>query len=75
MGHRAPGPLMIYLHSTDERQRAIADALDALAATELDRKPKRAGGRGEVNGHATGTEEPETGLMTMISYPQRSDHH
>ena len=32
---------MIYLHSTGERQRVIADALGDLAAGELDRKPKR----------------------------------
>lgn len=33
---------MIYLHSTDERQREIADALGQLAAGELNRKPGRA---------------------------------
>jgi hypothetical protein len=33
---------MIYLHSSDDRQREIADALGALAAAELDRKTKRA---------------------------------
>lgn len=42
MGHSSTRAAMIYLHSTDERQRAIADALGTLAATELDRKPKRA---------------------------------
>ncbi len=33
---------MIYLHSSDERQRQIADALGELAADELKRKPGRA---------------------------------
>ena len=53
MGHSSTRAAMIYLHSTDERQRAIADALDALAATELDRKPKRAG---VGAGNRTGTQ-------------------
>ena len=33
---------MIYLHSSDERQSQIADALGDLAAGELKRKPARA---------------------------------
>ena len=41
MGHSSTRAAMIYLHSTDERQREIADALGTLAAGELDRKPKR----------------------------------
>ncbi len=41
MGHSSTRAAMIYLHSTDERQRAIADALGTLAATELNRRPKR----------------------------------
>jgi hypothetical protein len=32
---------MIYLHSTDDRQRQIADALGTLAAGELNRRTKR----------------------------------
>ena len=45
------------LHSTDERQREIADALGDLAAGELKRKPSRArkGTTGSRFGHATGT--------------------
>ena len=41
MGHSSTRAAMIYLHSTDERQREIADALGDLPAGELDRKPKR----------------------------------
>jgi hypothetical protein len=39
MGHSSTRAAMIYLHSTDERQRQIADALGELAAGELNRKP------------------------------------
>jgi len=38
MGHSSTRAALIYLHSTDERQREIADALGALAADELMRK-------------------------------------
>ncbi len=44
MGHTSPRAAMIYLHSTDARQREIADALGDLAASELKRaKSKRSG--------------------------------
>ena len=47
---------MIYLHSTDEREREIPGALGTLAAGELDRKPRRARDQHrQPNGHATGT--------------------
>ncbi len=42
MGHSSTRAAMIYLHSTDERQRQIADALGDLAAGELKRKTARA---------------------------------
>jgi len=42
MGHSSTRAALIYLHSTDERQREIADALGELAAGELKRKPSRA---------------------------------
>lgn len=42
MGHSSTRAALIYLHSTDERQQAIADALGDLAARELERKPGRA---------------------------------
>jgi integrase len=41
MGHTSIPAALIYLHSTDERQREIADALGHLAATELKRKARR----------------------------------
>src|ERR1017187_3871526 len=63
-GLRRPGKVFgqfqyptVPLHSTDERQREIADALGDLAAGELKRKPSRArkGTTGSRFGHATGT--------------------
>jgi integrase len=41
MGHSSTRAAVIYLHSTDERQRQIADALGDLAAGELQRKTSR----------------------------------
>jgi hypothetical protein len=55
MGHSSTRAAMIYLHSTDERQRQIADALGELAAGELNRKPgSRA--RGKATGGQSGTQ-------------------
>jgi hypothetical protein len=42
MGHSTTRAAMIYLHSTDERQRKVADALGDLARAELQRDRKRA---------------------------------
>ena len=42
MGHSSTRAALIYLHSTDERQAAIADALGELAVQQLKRKPDRA---------------------------------
>jgi len=54
MGHSSTRAAMIYLHSTDERQREIADALGELAAEQLSRGPRRA--RGSAAGSRTGTQ-------------------
>lgn len=54
MGHASPRAAMIYLHSTDARQREIADALGDLAATELKRSTTNE--RGGISGMASGTQ-------------------
>lgn len=41
MGHDSPAAALIYLHSSAERQRAIADALDKNARAQLVKKRKR----------------------------------
>jgi hypothetical protein len=41
MGHSSSRAALIYLHSTEERQREIADALGDLAAGELNRPAGR----------------------------------
>ncbi len=41
MGHSSSRAALIYLHSTDDRQREIADALGDLAAGELNRPTGR----------------------------------
>jgi hypothetical protein len=49
---------LTYLHASDECQRAIADALSKVSATELKRRsPNRS--------DATGTKAPE-GLMKIV---------
>jgi integrase len=53
MGHSSTRAALIYLHSTDERQKEIADALGDLAAEQLKRRPGRA--RETDHRHATGT--------------------
>ena len=40
MGHSTTRAALIYLHATDERQRAVADAVDAAARTALARDKK-----------------------------------
>jgi integrase len=42
MGHSSTRAALIYLHSTDERQQAIADALGELAVQQLKGKPSSA---------------------------------
>jgi integrase len=53
MGHSSTRAAMIYLHSSDERQRQIADALGELAAGELKRKTARAR---DATGSRSGTQ-------------------
>jgi hypothetical protein len=52
MGHSSTRAALIYQHSTDERQREIADALGQLAREEL--KKNKATGRG--TGRRSGTQ-------------------
>jgi hypothetical protein len=54
MGHTSPRAAMIYLQSTDARQREIADALGDLAASEL--KRSRAKSSGEDSRNRSGTQ-------------------
>ena len=51
MGHSTTRAAIVYLHSTDERQRKVADALGDLARAELrgDRKPGTARGASGAN--------------------------
>jgi integrase len=46
MGHSTSRAALVYLHSTDERQRKVADALGELARAELQGERKRASARG-----------------------------
>jgi integrase len=46
MGHSTTRAAMIYLHSTDERQRKVADALGDLARAEVRDDKKRGTARG-----------------------------
>jgi integrase len=55
MGHSSTRAAMIYLHSTDERQREIADALNQLARDQLKQaKGKKTSGR--TAGNRSGTQ-------------------
>ncbi len=49
MGRSSAGAAMIYLHSSDKRQRKIADALGELAQEEL-RRPARSGKSRKASG-------------------------
>jgi hypothetical protein len=44
MGHSTTRAAMTYLHGSDERQQAIADALSSRAAAELNRPGVRQSG-------------------------------
>ena len=57
MGHGSTRAALIYVFSTDERQREIADALGDLAAGELKRKPSRA--RKGTTGSRSGTQRAQ----------------
>jgi hypothetical protein len=56
MGHSTTRAALIYLHATEERQRAVADAVDAAACTALDRakKGRQRAGKGRVTAGVTG---------------------
>ena len=45
MGHDSERAALIYLHSSDARQRQIADTLSKLATAELKRATRRQDGR------------------------------
>jgi hypothetical protein len=62
MGHSSTRAALIYQHSTDERQREIADALGQLARDELKR------GRGERPDAAPRTDRARSGhgVVTML---------
>ena len=49
MGHASTRAALIYLHSTDERQRKLADAVGKVARAEL-RKVKKDDNPGEASG-------------------------
>jgi integrase len=53
MGHSSTRAAMIYLHSTDERQRQIADLLDQLTRDALKRSAARRCGRDNARGSGT----------------------
>jgi hypothetical protein len=53
MGHSSTRAALIYLHSTDERQQAIADALGELAVQQLKRRSGRAGRRAPASRSGT----------------------
>jgi len=54
MGHSSTRAALIYQHSTDDRQREIADALNQLAREELKRDKGKAAGQGA--GKRSGTQ-------------------
>jgi hypothetical protein len=49
MGHSSTRAALVYLHSTSERQRTLADAVGELARTAL-RKGKKPGGDAKASG-------------------------
>jgi hypothetical protein len=49
MGHSSTKAALVYLHSTSERQRRLADAVGKFAQSAL-RKAKKAEGDGKVSG-------------------------
>jgi len=51
MGHSTARAAMVYLHGSDERQRAIADAISRRATSEFGpQRPKRSGTQRARNG-------------------------
>ena len=53
MGHSSTRAAMIYLHSTDERQREIADTLGQLARVQLKEAKAKANKRSAGNRSGT----------------------
>jgi len=60
MGHSTTRAAMAYVHGSDERQQAIADALSSRAAAELNRPGPR----------SSGTTAGE-GIVSIIGQPGR----
>jgi hypothetical protein len=58
MGHGSTRAALIYLHSTGERQRTLADALGKLAQAEL-KKAKATAHRGRQSGTDVARPEEE----------------
>jgi hypothetical protein len=57
MGHDSERAALIYLHSTAERQRALADAVGATARAELEKSNRKTA----TPWHANGTKSPSGG--------------
>jgi len=68
MGHSSSRAALMYLHSTDDRQRTLAEAVEQRAGLELSREPR--GTRVARDGHiddienraATSRSPPELGV-------------
>jgi hypothetical protein len=54
MGHSTTRAAMVYLHGSDKRQQAIAEALSRRAAAELGRSGKRGSGTPPLEGFVAG---------------------
>ncbi|WP_370105154.1 hypothetical protein [Streptacidiphilus sp. BW17] len=66
-GHSTTRAALIHQHDTEERQRAIADALNARIVDGMKRGPGR-------NGHAGGTQRARRGSRSRNEdRPQSSD--
>jgi Phage integrase family len=66
MGHSTTRAAIVYLHSTDERQRKVADALGDLARSELRDGKKRATGR-SASDAGSGTQGRKSHQMITAS--------
>jgi integrase len=60
MGHASPRAALIYLHSTDTRQRQIADALGVLAMEQLKRNSRRRAGTDSRSGTQRARRRPSS---------------
>jgi hypothetical protein len=60
MGHSSTRAALLYLHSTEERQRALADAVGKVARSALRKAKKPDGGKASgTKVHATGSKPHE----------------